>query len=60
MTASDISDDELEDLLFDAGMTVHEINACRIAYPEIKLVLWAIMQIAANRIAKRLVDELFV
>lgn len=59
MSAADIRDSEVDDLLWKAGMTAAEIEACRVAYPEVKLVLWGIQQVVANRVAQQLVKKLF-
>ena len=59
MSATNIQDSEVDNLLWKAGMTPAEIEACRAAYPEVKLVLWGIQQMVANRIAQRLVEKLF-
>lgn len=51
-----LTDDELRDLLFEAGLTPYEIEAHCAEFPEAKLVLDAIHKILVHRLVKRLMQ----
>lgn len=56
------TDDDLRDLLFASGMTVYEIEEL-LRHPEAaqlaKLTLDAVHRVVINRMAQKLVEELF-
>ena len=56
------TDDDLRDLLFASGMTVYEIEEL-LRHPEAaqlaRLTLDAVQRVVINRMAQKLVEELF-
>lgn len=54
-----MSDDELEQLLRDAGVAPSEIERCRQAFPEVKVILECVQSYIAGKIAEKIVDDYF-
>lgn len=52
-----MTDQELEQLLLDAGLTKDEISRMRAGFPELKIVVECLTSFIAGRIAQQAIDK---